>query len=256
MPVCTIYNTFGNVLKSFDTHDYGRTITIGRSEECDICLMGITDNTVSRNQLVMKKNGSVWTLENVGHAVLFRDGEEVESAETKEGEVYRFSGYFLCMGPKTGPRKYELTWTFETENRQKRGVLWPGVNIVGSSKENEVTIRTEEISRHHAKVTVEEDHVYFEKAHDSCRVNINGHSIGKKKVPISVEDEIILGTDCQVTLAKNTRKAVVKVQGAVAGQNLQTNKPKSNSTLAVLVIILLAVTLFTLLVHLITSLLF
>ena len=253
MPVCTIFNTFGNVLKSFDTHDYGRTITIGRSEECDICLLGITDNTVSRRQLVLKKSGSIWNLENVGHATLFKNGEEMESAETKEGDVFRFSGYFLCMGPKTGPSKYELAWTFDTENRQKRGVLWPGVNIIGSSKENEITIRNEEISRHHGKVTVEGDQVFYEKAHDSCRVSINGRSIGKKKVQITMDDEIVLGTDCPITLTKNTRKSIKKVQGNVSGREVQN--AKSNS-MAGVVIALLAMLVFLLLIAVIYSLLF
>jgi len=251
MPVCTVYNTYGNVLKSFDTSDFGRTLTIGRGEECDICLQGVVDATVSHEQLLMRKSGNTWTLEQTGRAAIYKDGlrqEENTPIDIKDGDIFRFSSYFLCIGAKTGPSKYELTWTFETDNRQKRGVLWPGVNIIGASKDNEVTIRTEELSRHHGKITVKGSQVLYEKDHDSCRVSINGRAIGGKQVEITPADEIILGTDCPIRLSENTRKAMTKIQGAVAGGgNREIAKSKGNPV-ALIIILLMAVLLFLLLI--------
>ena len=251
MPVCTFFNTFGNVLKTFNTDDYGRTIRIGRASDCDVSLMGAADNTVSREQLLLKKNGGDWILENVGHAVLYKDGVEAPSTTIKDGDVFRFSAYFLCIGHKTGPSKYELTWAFETDNNQRSGVLWPGVNIIGSSKDNEVTIRNGELSRHHGKVTVKDDRVFFEKFHSSCRVSINGHSIGDKQVEISTDDEIMLSSDLQISLIKNTRKSMQKIQGS---GNAVESKARNNK-IASFIIGLLAVLIFLFLIIVIYSML-
>lgn len=239
MPFCRIYTHTGECLKSFETKDYGSRIVIGRSSSCEISLKGLAENNVSREHIILKAGNGKWTIESVGHSGVYYNAERIDTMEMKDGDVFRFSQLFLCIGEKNGPSDYDLTWEAQTENNQHRAVIWPGVNSVGASRDNYITIRTEDVSRVHGKITCENGHLTYESIHISRAAEVNGVSVNGDKVEIKVGDELTL-EETAVKVIKAVRvkqQAVVKRTATSDAVEVSHKKRRSFDAMVVMLII-------------------
>ena len=244
MPTCRIFTYSGECLRTFDTKDYGSVITIGRSSACNVSLKGLAENNVSREHIILRNNGGKWHLEGVGHSGVFYNAVRIENAEVKEGDVFRFSQLFLCIGEKCGPSDFDLTWEAQTENNQHRSVIWPGVNSVGASRDNYITVRTEDVSRVHGKIICDGSSLYYQSMHPTLEAEVNGVAVQGDKVELNVGDELTL---CD-TVTKVIRGVRVKQQAVVkrtiSADVTAIKKHKKHSwdwSVALLVVILLVV---------------
>ena len=249
MPVCRIYTYSGECLKSFDTKDFGNTITIGRSSGCNVSLKGLAENNVSREHIILKFSGGKWILEGVGHSGVYKDAVKIGESEVQEGEVYRFSQLFLCIGEKCGPSDFDLTWEAHTENNQHRSVIWPGVNSVGASRDNYITVRTEDVSRVHGKITCEGQMLYYQNMHPSLASEVNGIAVQGDKVELNVGDELTL-CDTVTKVIKGVRiKQQAVVKRTISSDTALVKKQKHSwDWSAAMIIILLLVILVTALI--------
>lgn len=250
MPICRIYTYSGECIKSFNTDDYGSTITIGRSSGCNVSLKGLAENNVSREHIILKVKGEKLMLESVGHSGVHYNGELLEEAvEAHDGDVFRFSQLFLCIGEKGGPSDYDLTWEAQTENNQHRSVIWPGVNTIGASRDNYITVRTEDVSRIHGKITCEGDELFYQNMHPSLAAEVNGIAVQGDKVELNVGDELTL-CDTVTKVIKGVRikqQAVVK-RTLATDSGIIKKKKHSWDWSAALVIVILLVVLITILI--------
>ena len=260
MPICNIYNTFGEKLRSFNTVDFGWNVTIGRSSKCDVSLKGLADINVSREHIFLRRTGMTWVLESKGHSGVYYNAEKITSMVIEEGMVFRFSQLFLCIGAKTGPSPFDLTWEAETENNQHHAILWPGVNSVGASRDNYVTIRTEDVARVHARITVKDGRLFFEDLQTTRGSEINGIQVKDSKVELFEEDELVLGeTKVNIIRPARVQRQTVIDNTQIDVNNILDRQKKKNKKGLLLTLVLISILLaliFLLLVTTITHLLF
>ncbi|MBQ6472929.1 MAG: FHA domain-containing protein [Victivallales bacterium] len=206
MPVCQIFNSQGEQLVRFNTDDFGKELTIGRASSCNISLKHVAESNVSREHIVLKKDANQWKLINQGHSGVLLNGTRVTDVPINDGDIFRFSQLFLCIGPKCGPSKYDVTWDVPTMDGNKRAVLWPGTNSIGASHDNAVTVRTEDVSRFHGSIDVLEDgRLFFENRHRSQYSAVNGTQV-TERVEIEPGDTLTLG-ETDVHIVKGFRLA-------------------------------------------------
>ena len=192
MPTCTIFNTTGDRLVSFSTDDFGGKIIIGRASACDVSLKRFAANNISREHIRLEKQSSVWTIVNLGHSGMRHNGQKVKIAEIHEGDVYRFSKLFLGFGETAQPSPFEVTWDAPTEDRATRAAIWPGVNIIGASFDNEITVRTDDISRMHGRIICQNDRLTYENLNEFNKSFVNGEHVGTKSVHLRPDDILTL----------------------------------------------------------------
>lgn len=254
MPVCHIYNTFGEELRKFDTADFGAFFTIGRSSRCDVSLKGMADDNVSREHLDIKKTGGNWNITSVGHSGMLVDGEKIMQTQLTPGLVIRFSQLFLCVGEKNGPSPYDLTWDADTENNQHRAVLWPGVNTIGASRDNYVTVRTDDVSRVHGKITVQSNgKIFYENLFTTRRAEVNGTTVGENASVEITPGDVLKLADTELNVIRGFRAPVgASMTGKVlAGHVKSVAKTPLGWIAAILLILLLATLIFTFIAHII-----
>jgi len=215
MPDCSIYNYQGKRLRHFKLGASDWNVTIGRGSTCEVCLKGVVDNTVSREQIQLKRSGVNWMLETVGNCGIFLNGERIQSAPLEDGSVFRFSQYFLVVGEKTKPSPFDVVCDEHTEDGRHRSVIWPGVNTIGSSKDNYITVRTEDVARIHGKFFATGDHLEYEGLHSSYESALNGVSIGTKRTEVKEGDELML--------AETTIRIVRAIRTQAQNGNLMDN---------------------------------
>ena len=177
MTECRSYNSQGDLLTTFDTNTMGPVITIGRSSKSNVSLKGLVDTTVSREHLVLERMLTKWTVTNKSRFGMFKSGEKFVTTELEEGDVIRFTKLFLCYGPTAKPSAYDITWDIETENGQKRAVLWPGLNSIGASNDNYITVRAPDVSRVHGYINVLTDRITFKPVAQDNPSYLNGEEI-------------------------------------------------------------------------------
>lgn len=249
MADCRLYTTTGELLMNVSLH---AGMVIGRSSSCDVCLKGICGDTVSREQFTVEKRKDGLYLKNIGNAKLYSNGTRIEESPLIDGLVLRFSSYVLAVGSKTGPSPFELTWAINTENNQRRAVLWYGVNTLGSSMDNYVVIKNNDIERQHAKVTVNKaDQVFLECIGMGRSICVNHVDLEKGMIEIKEEDEILLGEETFVNLIRGIRNKNVLSKAEISGANVEGGGGKvakmAKTPLGVIIAILLVVLLFLLL---------
>ncbi len=249
MPDCRLYTTTGELLLNVSIY---AGMSIGRSSSCDVCLKGICDDTVSREQFTVEKRKDGLYLKNVGNAKLYSNGTRIAESPLNDGLVLRFSSYVLAVGPKTGPSPFELTWTISTENNQRRAVLWYGVNTLGSSMDNYVVIKNNDIERQHAKVTVNKgDQVFLERIGMGRAICVNHVDLDKGMIEIKEEDEILLGEETFVNLIRGIRNKNVLSKAEISGTSVDGGGGKvakmAKTPLGVIIAVLLVILLFLLL---------
>ncbi|MBQ9368225.1 MAG: FHA domain-containing protein [Victivallales bacterium] len=192
MPDCSIYNYLGERLRHFKLGTTAFNVVIGRASSCDVSLKGVVDNTVSREHIRIKRNGVNWMLESIGNCGVFLNAERIKSAPLVDGSVFRFSQYFLCVGEKTKPSPFDVVCDEHTEDNRHRSVIWPGVNTIGASKDNYITVRTEDVARIHGKIFSDGEHLEYEGIHSSYESAINGVSVGTARTELKEGDELMM----------------------------------------------------------------
>ncbi len=207
MPICHIYNTKGDELKKFDTDDYGKELTIGRSSKCDVCLKLVAANNVSRTHIRLRRILGDWLLVSEGHSGVFKDGKKIQESSLREGDIYRFSQLFLCVGKNCGPSPFDVTWEEETEDGTHRAVLWPGVNTIGASHDNYVTVRTPFVSRFHAQIILSDDNrLTIENLYETVFTSVNDVQVLGVPKRFQPGDSIVLG-ETEVKVERGFRLA-------------------------------------------------
>ena len=200
MTECRIYNSLGNLLATFDTTTMGPVITIGRSSKCTVSLKGIADTTVSREHLVMERMLNKWTVTNKSRFGMFKSGIKYVTTELEEGDIIRFTKLFLCYGATARPAPYDISWDIEGEEGPQRAVLWPGLNSIGASNDNYITVRMPDVSRIHGYINVLGDRITYRHAAADNPSYITGEQVvGNDPVQIKVGDVITMA-ETSVTL--------------------------------------------------------
>lgn len=247
MPICSIYNTLGEKLRSFNTVEFGWTVTIGRSSQCDVSLKGLCDNNVSREHIFLRRTGMTWVLESRGHSGVYYNAQKIQSMVIEDGMIFRFSQLFLCIGEKTGPSPFDLTWEAETENNQHHAIIWPGINSIGASRDNYITVRTEDIARVHGRITYKDERLFYEDLHTTRGSQINDIEVYDNTVELYEGDDLVLGeTHINIIHPVRAQRQAV-INNTVAAVNQQQEQKKKKKTKAGLITItILAVILFLL----------
>lgn len=261
MPDCKLYTTSGELLLNFSPRS---GMTIGRSASCDVSLKGLCDDTVSREQFKVEKRKDGLFIKNIGHSKLYSNGTCVNESPVLDGVVLRFSSYVIAVGSKGGPSPFELTWSIPTENNQRRAVLWYGINTLGSSMDNYVVIRNNDIERLHAKVTVnKKDQVYLERVGMGRYVSVNHVELESGMTEIKEEDEILLGDETYVNLIRGIRNknalSLAEMSGGAqigAHSVARIAKTPFGVIIAVLLIVLLFLLMFILFAQSVYEMLF
>ncbi|MBR4674057.1 MAG: FHA domain-containing protein [Victivallales bacterium] len=208
MPDCSIYNYLGERLRHFKLTTTDWNVVIGRSSSCDITLKGMVDNTVSREHIRLKRSGVNWVLESIGNCGVFLNAERIQSAPLEDGSVFRFSQYFLCVGEKTRPSPFDVVCDEHTDDNRHRSVIWPGVNTIGASKDNYITVRTEDVARIHGKIFSNGENLEYEGLHASYESSINGVSVGTARTELKEGDELMLA-DTPVRIVRGIRSQIL-----------------------------------------------
>ncbi len=147
------------------------TITIGRSNEADLCFGG-NDQSVSRRQFEVSFSGGASTLKNTGrNSVVYKNGKKQLASGAQinivSGLELTFSESKLRFDVEV-PEVYYLKTkgaggraTFEIESNRKY--------IVGRSPECDITLDSSGVSRRHCKIQIEPTEIL--KVHDLGSVN-------------------------------------------------------------------------------------
>jgi len=193
-------------LVRFSTEHYVHTgrIMVGRSSHCTISLKIFAESYISREHFLLDKRMGVWHIIDRSHIGLVKDMVKIKEAQLEVGDIFRFGQLFFCFGEKTAPSPYEITWGAETSNAVVRGVLWPGMNSIGASADNYITIRQGNISRFHGKITVHDDNISFENCNRNIKTTINGALLENNPVSINTGTRIMLA-DIPIRLQKAER---------------------------------------------------
>ena len=179
MPVCRILNRQGQELRRFATESaaVGTSFSVGRSSSCTIALKQEAGRTVSRVHFTVEQQPSgAWVLANKSSHGTLKGDRSIEQAPIEPGDVFQFGSCFFCFGDQAGPSPYRLRWE-EDGGGQDEAVLWPGRNTVGDANNNTIAVKSESVSRQHARITISEGEVYIEDLNSSL-----GTFIGGKKV--------------------------------------------------------------------------
>jgi pSer/pThr/pTyr-binding forkhead associated (FHA) protein len=206
MPVCHIYNSMGMRLVRFSTEHYAHSgrIMVGRSSHCTISLKAYAESYISREHFLLEKKMGAWHISDRSYIGIVKNAVKIKGALLEIGDVIRFGQLFFCFGEKTGPSFYDLAWDAESINADGRAVLWPGVNSVGASADNYVTIRQGEVSRFHGKITVNGDNLTYENSNRNIKTFVNGALMELVPVAFNTRTRIVLG-DTPIRLQKMTR---------------------------------------------------
>lgn len=206
MPICHIYESSGVEVKRFSTESYNRAglITVGRSSKCNISLKAFAQGYISRQHFILKRQADFWEIEDSSHVGLVKNGSKIELERLNIGDVIRFGQLFFCYGDKTAPSNFDITWEDDIRAISCRAVLWPGVNTIGASADNYITIRLGDVSRKHAQITVHDSNVMFQNASRNVKTFINNALIDHNPVKITTDSRIMLG-DIDISLQKVSR---------------------------------------------------
>ena len=235
MPICRIYDSTGKELALCSTSDYPprAKITFGRSSQCDVCLKSVAETSISRVHIYLQDSlaGGQWTIyDNNSRAGIIHDAQKVKSVLLTDGTVVRFGGLFFAFGERGVPSHFQLKWN-GTDGREHTGTLWEGVNSVGASRDNYVTVREGDISRFHAHLTVRGASAYLESVNSMLDTEVNGKQI-VGAVELHAGDTILLaGYPIEVRYLEiaERRAPLVLSDEEVAIRNLRVKKTRGTA---------------------------
>ncbi|MBO4619012.1 MAG: FHA domain-containing protein [Victivallales bacterium] len=195
MPICHIYNNKGVELIHFNTESYPdlERIEVGRSSSCEVSLKRVAESSISRRHFYLQRHADgSWSIHDTSsRAGIVINCEKVREAPLHNGTIVRFGQLFFGFGSKGVPSPFILTWHNEDANMTEFGVLWEGVNSVGASHDNYVTVRLGQVSRFQCKITVKGSTITVEPFSSMTPIYINEER---------VENRVIVGVDTLITL--------------------------------------------------------
>ena len=202
MPICHIYNNKGVELIHFNTESFPdlERIEVGRSSSCHVSLKRVAESSISRHHFYLQSHADgSWSIHDTSsRAGIVINCEKVHEAELHNGTIVRFGQLFFGFGSKGIPSSYHLTWFNEETNVTEFGVLWEGVNSVGASHDNYVTVRLGQVSRFQCKITVHGNAITVEPFSTMTPVYLNEERI-EGKTPITI-DSLLTLTDIDTHL--------------------------------------------------------
>lgn len=222
MTLCHIYNSTGEELSRFSTTTFEATgrVSIGRSSHCDISLKAFAQGYISRIHFLLTYSFGEWFIVDRSHIGVHFNGEKIKERKMEDGDIYRFGQLFFAFGEKAGPSAYDLVWTNE-EGDNRRQVVWPGVNTVGYSADNYITIREGNIARKHGLLSCSDDCLQYTNASSRVSSYVNGRNV-IDTVVLSDGDELSLA-DFPVSIVRAERKDTY-VEHAVFGEMSEYGK--------------------------------
>ena len=232
MPICHIYNNKGVELIHFNTENYPdlERIEVGRSSSCDVSLKRVAESSISRKHFYLQRHADgSWSI----HDTSSRAGIVVNCAKVREaplhnGTIVRFGQLFFGFGSRGTPSQYHLTWFNEETNITEFGVLWEGVNSVGASHDNYVTVRMGQVARFQCKITVKNNSVTLEPFSTMTPTYINEERVEEPTI-VSV-DSLITLTDIDVHLEMTQLPSNYSTVVGASSENAvsQRQKPTKN----------------------------
>lgn len=193
MPVCRIFDSTGKELTqcSTDVFQPHSRIFFGRSSKCEVSLKNLAENSISRQHFYIQESlTGQWSInDNDSRAGIFQDARKVRQAPLYDGTIIRFGTIFFAFGEKGVPSHYRLHWT-DAIGQARTGVLWEGVNSVGASRDNYVTVREGEISRFHLLMTVRGASITMEAINSMLRLELDGEPVDGK---VSIKAGQVIG---------------------------------------------------------------
>ena len=186
MPICHIYNNKGVELIHFNTESFPdlERIEVGRSSACDVSLKRVAESSISRKHFyLLHHTDGNWSIHDISsRAGIVIDCVKVREAPLHNGTIVRFGQLFFGFGSRGIPSSFHLTWQNEEANITEFGVLWEGVNSVGASHDNYVTIRLGQVARFQCKFTVHGNTVMVEPFSTMTPIYIDDEHIEEKTV--------------------------------------------------------------------------
>ena len=236
MPVCRIYDSAGRELTQCTTEVFqpNAKIVFGRSSHCDVSLKKFAESSISREHFYIQQNVTgQWVIyDNDSHAGILQDAKKITSAPLYDGTIIRFGRLFFTFGEKGGPSHFRLKWTDEN-GISCWGYLWEGVNTIGASRDNYVTVRQGNVARFHANIIVRGSSLILEPVNTFVKTELNGELLEGAKTanggdvftmnefPVEIE---------RVDFAQR-RVAVVMSSEEVSRKNAISEQTKSTSKL-------------------------
>lgn len=231
MPICHIYNNKGVELIHFNTENFPDLdrIEVGRSSSCEVSLKRVADSSISRRHFYLQRHADgSWTIHDTGsRAGIVIDCVKVREAPLHNGTIVRFGQLFFGFGSKGTPSIYHLTWNNEDTNTTEFGVLWEGVNSVGASHDNYVTVRLGQVSRFHCKITVKGSTVSAEPISAMTPLYINEDRV-ENRVIVDVNTLITL-TDIDTHLEMSQLPSNYSTTVGISSENAAATQ-KGNAT--------------------------
>jgi len=235
MAICHIFNNKGVELLHFNTEDYPdlERIEVGRSSSCDVSLKRVAESSISRKHFYLQRHADgSWSIHDAGsRAGIIINCEKVKEAPIHNGTIVRFGQLFFGFGSKGVPTPYHLTWFNEDDNTTEFGVLWEGVNSVGASHDNYVTVRLGQVARFQCKMTVKGSTVTIEPFSTMTPVFLNEERVESRTI-VNV-DSLITLTDIDVHLEQSQLPGNYSTNVGISSENAassQRNNANKNAS--------------------------
>ena len=231
MPICHIYNNKGVELVHFNTENFPdiERIAVGRSSSCEVSLKRVAESSISRHHFYLQSHADgSWSIHDTSsRAGIVINCEKVREAELHNGTIVRFGQLFFGFGSKGVPSPFHLTWNNEETNTTEFGVLWEGVNSVGASHDNYVTVRLGQVSRFQCKITVKGSTVTVEPFSSMTPIYLNEERVESPTI-VNI-DSLITLTDIDVHLEMSQLPANYSTTVGASSENAATTQ-QGNAT--------------------------
>lgn len=237
MPVCRVYDAAGKELSQCSTDAFlpFAKIFFGRSSQCDVSLKAVADSNISRQHFYVQESMTKqWGIyDNDSRAGIILNGHKVKSADLYDGTVIRFGQLFFTFGDKGVPSHFRLTWT-DRNGQIQRAYLWEGVNTIGASHDNYVTIREGNVSRFHCNIVVHGNEVELRQTNSMLDLDVNGEPISQGSAALKSGDTFTMSgfpVEIEWVDAVTKRALVVRSPEEIAKREKNFKTVKNNNLL-------------------------
>lgn len=215
--ICRIYTPNAREVAHFILEEMNCSqITVGRSANC-VVPIPTNDMVLSRVHFTLKLASDGWQLVDSSKAGTFKNGEKVKTCTLRSGDVFRFGQFFFCFGEKAIPSEYSITWMDEAYHIRRAAAIWPGVNGIGASSENEIFIKNEALARFQGIIFYKQGKLTYRNKNSLVSSKINGEVV-QDEMPLSEGDELQYnGFVAKVTKTVRHIVPVIKNSGTTKG---------------------------------------
>ncbi len=231
MPIGHIYNNKGVELIHFNTESFPdlERIEVGRSSACEVSLKRVAESSISRRHFYLQRHADgSWSIHDTSsRAGIVIDCQKVKEATLHNGTIVRFGQLIFGFGSKGIPSPFHLTWHNEDTGMTEFGVLWEGVNSIGASHDNYVTVRLGQVARFQCKMTVKGNTVTIEPFSSMTPVYLNEERV---EAPTIVNvDSLITLTDIDTHLEMSQLPSNYSTTVGISSENAAEQKGTVNN---------------------------